>query len=281
MPHQHARPSADLGAEVARLQALLGRQDFRCENLALLREAYLTIARLGAKPGSEWDTFLKDRVLPFAQKWNAWPAMDWGLFAPDRWHVGAILTGQWGVVPVFPWTTDARLLSAARLVRRRIGKHHRDAMTHRRALLARWLETNDIPRREIPRLIRWREGGAERPTTAEVLEHVSPARQKEMINRLMKQGWSEREARREMRRALRGTEAPAARTVRLAYTRYDTWRRAFEAALSEPPTADPLSATLSRMVRARWLRPDDAAQTLELKRAVDRLCEVLLPRARS
>jgi hypothetical protein len=126
MPRQPARPSAALAAEVSRLLALLGRSDFRRENLALLQEAYPLIARLGSKPGPEWDTFLEHRVFPFSQKWDAWPAIDWGLFVPARWDLGAILTGQWGAVPVFPWTTDTELLRAARRVRRRIGKRHRD-----------------------------------------------------------------------------------------------------------------------------------------------------------
>ena len=107
-PHP-TRPSADLVAEVSRLQALLSHPDFRRENLALLlEEAYPLIERLGAKPGPAWDVFVKDRVVPFAQKWRAWPSVDWGLFLPRRpgWDLGAILTGHWGALPVFPWTTD-------------------------------------------------------------------------------------------------------------------------------------------------------------------------------
>ena len=84
-----------------------------------------------------------------------------------------------------------------------------------------------------------------------------------------------------MRRALRGTEAPASRVVRLSQVRYDAWRRGFEAALVAPPEGDPLSATLSRIARARWLIQDEASLGKELRRAVEVLWQVLSPRVRS
>jgi hypothetical protein len=277
-----SRQPAGLATEVQRLRRLLRRPDFRRENLALLQDvARLRAAHPKGIPGPEWDAFLRRRVVPFAKRWKAWPSIDPDLFRPARSPLSAMLSGQWGVVPVFAWTTDAELRAATRRVRQRIGRRHQDARTPERAMLSRWLETNGIPRREIPRLLGWRADGADRPTAAATLAHVSEARLQAMIRRLVKRGWSEREARREVVRRLRGTEVPASRMVRLSQARFDATRHALEAALIDPPPADALSATISRVVRARVLIQDEAELMQELKHAVDKLYAELSSPARS
>jgi hypothetical protein len=187
-----------------------------------------------------------------------------------------VLTGRWGLLPVFPWTTDAELLAGARRVRTRIGKRHRDAVTHERAVLSPWLETNGIPRREIPQLLGWRDGGASRPTVTEALEDLSFEQEEATLRGLMKRGLSYPEANRRMRRQLRGTEAPAAGKIRKMQWRFDAWRRAAEAALDTPTSADPVSFAVTRVLHARYVRRD----LPELTRAVQDLVHALVPTRR-
>jgi hypothetical protein len=274
MPRRPARPSAALATEVARLLRLWRRRDFQRANLALIREAIPVLARLGGTPGPEWDAFVEQRMVPFAQQWQAWPAIDWGLVVQDPRHVGALLTvftGRWGVVPVFPWTTDAELRHAARRIRRRIGSRHRDAWTHQRAVLSRWLETNGIPRRAIPRLLGWRQGGTDRPTAAAVVAPLSVEQEQALMRDPLQAGLSHQAAEQRVLRHLRGAEAPAAGMVRKAQARHDAWLRTVWADLIASTPTDPVSFALTRLLRARYLTGDLG----ELGRAMEALGQAL------
>ena len=282
MPRPPAPPSMALATKARRLLRLLRRRNFRRENLALLQEAYPLIARLGSKPGREWNTFLEQRVLPFIQKWRAAPAIDWWLVLPSQTRaerpdeVLMMLTGEWGIIPVFPWTTDADVLARARQIRRRVGKRHRDSVARHRGPLSRWLETNGIPRREIPRLLGWREDGSDRPTAAAALADLSVEQEAATIRDLSKSGMSYRAAERRVLRELQGSEAPAAGMLRKMQWRYDDWRRAHEAALASPRLSDPVGFALTRVLRARYVTRD----LPELTRALQALFHALSPKRR-
>jgi hypothetical protein len=292
MPRRSRRPSSALATEVQRLLRLLRRPAFRRENLALLQDACPLIARLGAKPGPEWEAFEKDRVVPFAQKWRAWPAMDWWLVLPRQPRaertdeVLMMLTGEWGLIPVFPWTTDAHVLARTRQIRRRVGKRHRDSVARHRGPLARWLETNGIPRREIPRLLGWQEGTEKRPMVVHgpeagfEHEHDPEAgfeHEQGVMQSLKKRGLSHQAAERRVLHQFRGSEAPAAGRLRQMQWRFDTWRRAAEAALVTPTEADPVSFAVTRALRARYLTGD----LRELTRALQALVPALAPKRRT
>jgi hypothetical protein len=278
MPRRPARPSAAHATEVARLLRLWRRPDFQRANLALLEEAYPLILRLRGTPGPEWDAFRESRVVPFAQQWQAWPAIHVELLlGPDRAETFLdLLAGRWGVVPIFPETTETDIRRAARRIRTRIGKRHRDAQTLSRAVLSRWLEDNGIPRRAIPQLLGWREGGADRPSAAAAVAARSFEDEAALMHRLWPAGVSHRAADRRVRRRLRGTEAPAARMVRKAQAQYAAWRHQLEAALTAPRAADPVSAALTRLLRARYLTRDPVA----FGRAFEALWPALRPSRR-
>jgi hypothetical protein len=248
MSRRPARPSAALAAEVTRLRALWDDPEFQRDNRALLREAL--IARIGRAPTPEWDAFVKSWFHPFVQKWGAVPAMDVEL--ADL----VVFAAQWGAVPIFPWTTNAEIGAAARRIRQHIGKRPRDARTHDRVRLSRWLETNFIPRREIPRLLGWREDGASRPTVAEAVARGSFDEEQASMRPLLKSGLSYQAAERRMLRRRRGSEARAAVMMRKAQRRYEAWHRALVAAVEAPKVVEPISFALTGILRARYLTRD-------------------------
>ncbi len=97
------------------------------------------------QPASPWPP--TDLVEAFVQRWKALP---WSYLAHLEYQPAlAVLSGKWGVIPVFPWTTDRDLTAAARKIRRAIGKIHRDANTARRGILAQWLELHRFSDAEI------------------------------------------------------------------------------------------------------------------------------------
>ena len=210
---------------------------------------------------------------------------DWWLVLPiqlraervDDWLM--ILIGRWGLISVFPRTTDAEIFAQARQIRRRVGKRDRDALAHERAVLSRWLETNGIPRREILRLLGWREDGSHRPTVAAALAHLSEEEEAEesaTMRDLLKSGMPYWAAERRVLRKFQGSEAPAAGMIRQIQWRFDAWRRAVEAALVTPTSADPVSFALTRVLRARYLTRD----LPELTRALQALFLELSPASR-
>jgi hypothetical protein len=148
-----------------------------------------------------------------------------------------------------------------------------------RGPLSRWLETNGISRREIPRLLGWREDGSDRPTAAAALADLSEeeeAKEAATMRDLLKSGMSYRAAERRVLRKFQGSEAPAAEMLRKIQWRYDDWRRAREAALAHPRPCDPVSFALTRVLRARYVTRD----LPELTRALQVLFHALSPKRR-
>ena len=164
------------------LRRLLCRPDFRRENPALLQDVARLRAAHPRESRPQWDAFLRRRVVPFAERWKAWPSIDPDLSGlPDRpvRHAVRAVGGGAGLCV----TTDAELRAATRRVRERIGRRHQDARTMSGDALA-LVGDERHPSPRDPRS--W--GGARKGRTVlppRRLAHVSEARLEAMIRRLV------------------------------------------------------------------------------------------------
>ncbi len=183
----------------------------------------------------------------FFQRWKALPAFP--LFELDYRPVVAVVSGRWGAIPIFPWTTDGDIASAARKIRRAIGRTHQDAESARRGILAEWLELHAFTRAEIARAVWGRTTGLRRPTRAEALAELSEDRETQLLKRFMKAGLPYLRAERKILRRARGSEPRASAAVRMAIARgrkfADNWRDALRA----PRESDALAWAISQLLR--------------------------------
>src|SRR5206468_9910681 len=94
---------------------------------------------------------------PFRDRWGVLPPSTRELLDPDprRRFVEAVASGNWGVVLVFPWTTDRSTKARVKSIRGTISKWHRDALDRRQVQLQNWLECCSVAfkRHEIARAV--------------------------------------------------------------------------------------------------------------------------------
>jgi hypothetical protein len=197
----------------------------------------------------EWETFwpryCEVTLLPFVRKWKALPLWEMELTEPDprRRIALAIQSGRWGVIPVFPRTTAHDITRQARVIRRAIGKQHRDAAGTRRAAVASWLQMHGVARRDIARDVWNRRSGLRRPTTSEAIARLSEEEERTLTARFGR-------AHRRVYRAARGSEARAVSMIRKAVTRHDEATARFTEDLLSPKARDPLGSLLTAIFQA-------------------------------
>jgi hypothetical protein len=216
----------------------------------------------------------------FRVTWGVLPPPAVLLVDPDprRRVVEAIGSGRWGLILVFPWTTDAEIQAQSKNIRKVVRKRHRDAQEDHRAQCAEWLEGSGYSRPQVAKAVWGRDRGLRRPTTAEVIEEVSVDQEREWIEKAMARGLSYEQAAqqyRQHRRKIQGSEAPASAMVRMAEARETARVDKLNEDLATPVTSEPLSAAITRLVQALHDQESDS-QVREKARAVHR---ALIPSA--
>ena len=75
---------------------------------------------------SQAEDFMHKFLDPFIKKWGgAYPAPDELLSSPlSQETVAATMTGQWGIIPVYPWTTGKEVKDRLKQIQGAIGKKH-------------------------------------------------------------------------------------------------------------------------------------------------------------
>src|SRR5437879_1820974 len=108
------------------------------------------------------------QAFAFLERWGVPPPTSGELVNPDprRRFVDAIASGRWGVVPIFPWTTNQQIKTSIKKIHPVIRKQHKDALVNRHVQLVRWLETIGFERPTIARAVFGRRKGLRRPTKA-------------------------------------------------------------------------------------------------------------------
>jgi len=229
----------------------------------------------GAEISDENRTLFEEIGKAFVSKWGIFPPPYSELLDPHpkRAQGDAIITGNWGIIPVFPWTTVKEIQEEARRIRRAIDKRHLDTIDNeRRDMIARWLwlhrradGSQFFSNTEIARHVWGRKTGLRRPTKAEAIARLDPVEEEALFRQFrqlyMEQGVEERDARRQAERRVyrraRGPEAPAAAAVRQALRRDMKRREAFQRDYEIPQPRDPISYALTMLIRTIIFGPKD------------------------
>ena len=195
----------------------------------------------------------------FHTRWGVPPPQTAELLQPDprRRRVAAIVSGRWGLVPVFPWTTRQHVRGHVKRIRTLIGKQHQDALVPRRAQLTQWLDTCGFDRPTIARAVFGRRSGLRRMTETQAIARVSEDREIELYEQFRRRGIPELEIQGRIFRTLRGSEPRATATVRMAARRYRQGVEHLNKALVAPIQSDPVSHALTMLFRA-LPTPDNA-----------------------
>ncbi len=187
-------------------------------------------------------------AMEFFTKWGVYPPRNFGLLEPEtpREKAGAVLTGEWGLIPVFAWTTDKEIHTAATRLRKQLAKRHQDGSGLGRGELAAWLRVSGFSGQEIARHLYGRNGRWKLSEREEAVLDADSA--------------FKEEARRKQR---------PVDQVKKAIGRYRTAERQRKAKIRAPRNIDPLSFAVTMLLRARYLTLDatQAVQWLELLRA--------------
>jgi len=250
------------------------------ENLAFCDEAHQLIKKIAAfvatSPGDEQRmTFVLEQTTPFVEKWGVPPPQAGALVnpTPARAVADAVMSGRWGVLPIFAWTTERETRAAIQRIRRVVRKQHQDAETARRAQIARWLEDCGLgfSRPAIAAAVWNRRRGLRRPSKAQAIAQLPENVERAWYQAYLAQGRSPQQAERLTTKRARGSEALASATVRMAERRYEHDLERLNAALASPVPSEPVSAALTMLYRA------DRHDPAELGRGLAVLRTALIP----
>jgi hypothetical protein len=213
---------------------------------------------------------------PFRDRWGVLPPSTRELLDPDprRRFVEAVASGNWGVVLVFPWTTDRGIQASVKSIRGTISKWHRDALDRRQVQLQNWLDCCGVAfkRNEIARAVYGWTKGLSRPTKDQAIARAARKNQdlETFLYRKYQQEYEElkvneadihRLTEQHVYRVLRGTEAPALAALRMKSSRYFSQLNALNTNLGTPIESEPLSHALTLLFRSL---PDADNDSLKL-----------------
>ena len=257
--------------------ALLEDPAFCDEALRLIQE----IAAFVASPShtaKQRNAFVTKQTVPFVEKWSVPPPQAAALVnpTPARAVADAIMSGRWGVLPIFAWTTEREIRTALQHIRQVVRKQHQDAETSRRAQLARWLESCGLgfSRPMIAGAVWGRRRGLRRPSKAQAIARLPEKVERQWYRAYLTQGRSPQQAEHLTTKRARGSEVPASATVRMAERRYEQDLERLNATLSSPVPSEPVSGALTMLYRA------DRQDLAELGRGLVALKNALIqPRA--
>jgi len=153
----------------------------------------------------------------FIERWGVLPPTSGELLDPDprRRCVEAIVSGRWGVVPIFPWTTNRQIKARVVNMRPVIRKQHRDALVNRHAQLVGWLEAIGFDRPTIAHAVFGRTTGLRRPTQATAIARTPERRERELYEEYRGLGLTHSQIQQKVYRRLQGSEAVASAAVRM------------------------------------------------------------------
>ena len=262
------RPAGKLSPEA--VIAMLDDPDFCDEARSVIAEAKVLYEQ--ATSSDESKEKIIARAQSFRGRWGVWPPQTGELLDPDPGRrVGeAIASGNWGIVLVFPWTTDREIYACIKKIRSTISKWHKDSLNFYTAQLEGWLEDcgAGFGRKAIVRAVRRRTKALSRPTTRQAIARAAretPERETELYQKYRQQyrelGIAEadidRLAEQRVYRALRGSEAPAHAALRMAGSRYLDRINELNPDLATPIQSEPLSHALTTLFRE--LKEDNAS----------------------
>lgn len=240
---------------VKKIIALLNNPEFCFDSLHIIDEVQ---KRIGFPPNEktyDLNSIEEQFVKPYITKWGVRPPPYSELLKTDhsRNPAFAILTGTWGMIPVFPWTTKKEIEQKTRLIHKSISKSHKDAEAKRKSFIADWLYMNGVPRNLIAQVVWGRKKGLTRPTKDETINNISMKEEAKLMRQFKEQGLSNPEAERKLYQSIRGTETPASAMVRMAQKRANQLEDKTFANLKLPEETDPLGYAITGILREIFL----------------------------
>jgi len=234
---------------------LLKDPEFCADALRVL-EATATL-RAQTPPPDEWQRQTQELAAPFWARWGVVPPATSELLDadPQRPLVDALVSGRWGIVPIFPWTTNQMIRTLIKKIRQVIRKQHKDALSARDAQLEGWLEDLGFERPAIARAVSGRRTGLRRPTTAHAISRSSWDRDQELHQEYRERGVPEQQLDQRVYKRLRGSEAAASAEVRMTVKRYMERILRLNENLATPIESEPLSHALTMLFQE--LRDED------------------------
>jgi hypothetical protein len=211
----------------------------------------------------------------FRVTWGVLPPPAVLLVDPDpcRRIVEAMGAGRWGLILVFPWTTDAEIQAQSKAIRKVARKRHHDAQEEHRAQCAEWLEAGGFSRPQVAKAVWGRRHGLRRPTREEAIESLTEEREQQLIKEATEHGLSYSHAEQQLLRQARGSEAPASAMVRMAEARETARVNQLNRDLATPVVSEPLSAAITALIRAL----DDQQADSEVRVKARAVHRALLP----
>jgi len=251
--------------------ALLENQVFCDEALRLKKKIVEFVA--SSPLDDQRDEFVSQLTTIFIEKWGVSPPQAGALVDPDpaRPYAEAVMSGRWGVVPIFGWTNEQEIRTAIRNIRRIVRKQHQDAENARRAQLARWLEDCGFSRPDIAAAVWGRRGGLRRPSKEQAFDRLPEHVERKWVREYLARGHTSGKVERLVNKRARGSEAPASAAVRMSEHRYEQEVEQLNIALASPVAAEPVSAALTRLYRA------DERDHAEIGRGLVELRRALVP----
>lgn len=167
------------------------------------------------------------------------------------------MTGRWGIIPVYPWTTKKDVTDQLKKIQQRIGKKLIDIEAIRKAQIARWLQdcfistdTGAPPRRSTTAEAVWgRKKGLTRLRLEAAINKMSEYRETELLGRYQKKGLSYRQAMQHVYKAARGKEGPASAMVRMALRRHPAKQFGQTSKITDVKNTDKIGLAISMLLR--------------------------------
>ena len=268
--------------------ALLDNPDFRLQ-ARNLRDFFADPSQFGGTKQVN-ELCLRALVGGFEQDWGVLPPVKTEELFADPWtRIGrAVEAGRWGLIPVYPWTTETEVQAARRRIQRKTGKQHADAASGRKAEIAFWLalqtDAKDHPlsRAEIVRAVWGRTRGLRRPTRSQAIAQLSEAQEEALTQKYMRQGLSREEvaamlfhAEKQIKGRARGSEAKGLMQLRQTLARYQKNIQKKKTAIAAPKECDPLAYPITMAIRGLLVSPVDVSSVLRwIQTLADRLLGV-------
>jgi hypothetical protein len=211
----------------------------------------------------EWERqapdFMSKFLDPFAEKWGGvYPPPDELLSSPLRLGTqSATMTGRWGIIPVYPWTTEKEVKNRMKNIQRAIGKEHQDFRVFYLSHVARWLRDFYISPKtgrppglgKIAAAVWGRKKGLRRPSKRAGIASLSVELEAKLMQRYIAKGKTRQEATRLIYQRARGSEAPASAMVRMALNRLRDRRIDTDKAITDPQKTDQLGLAITMILR--------------------------------
>jgi hypothetical protein len=254
------KPKSAGRRSVDEVLALLTDRDFCADAQRTITEAAeITVQRTTIE---ERQQQLERLGQKFVDKWGVLPPTTGELLDSDprRPLTDAMASGHWGLVLLFPCTTNRQVRTAVQQIRSVIRKQHRDAVVARHAQLVRWLGNAGFDDPTIARAVFHRRSGLRRPTEKQANAWTPEPRQQYVYGHYLGLGFTPTQAQQRLTKRIRGSEALASAAIRMATTRYVTRLKQLNEHLAKPIQSESLSHALTMLFRAL---PDETIVTIK------------------